>query len=249
MVLVHIRTVFDHKRHNQYILCHYLAFISRRFESYVILSEHIMANAWHVGIYSMSHLVKCCNKVSWYHGCVWWPLSLSLCIYLSIYLSNLYLYIGPLVYLHTSVRLASLNLHTDWKCNWHANWWPMTQKRLTGPAIARKGTQGKASSSLWRALSPGVICWDIRRGYCKGGWWVKRWKLGSASWNCCEGVCGIGTCWALHIGTNMALHSCSCCLTSLELPGWEEEASYRLQCSYAHWGPCGGSKPYLGLKQ
>ena len=72
----HCITVFDHKRHNQYILCHYLAFISRRFESYVILSEHIMANAWHVGIYiaySMSHLVKCCDittKVSWYHGCV-----------------------------------------------------------------------------------------------------------------------------------------------------------------------------------
>ena len=212
-------------------------------------------NVQRAPIYSMSHLVKCCDITTKCRGimAVFDDLSLSLCIDLSIYVSNLikfiYIYLGPLVYLHTSMRLASLNLHTDWKCTWHANWWPMTRKRLTGPAIARKGTQGKASSSLWRALSQGVICWDIRRGYCKGGWWVKRWKLGSASWNCCEGVCGIGTCWALHIGTNMALHSCSCCLTSLDLPGWEEEASYRLQCSHAHWGPCGGSKPYLVLKQ
>ena len=117
MVLVHIRTVFDHKRHNQYILCHYLAFISRRFESYVILSEHIMANAWHVGIYSMSHLVKCCDITTKCHGimAVFDDLSLSLSLYLSIDLSIkfIYLYIGPLVYLHTSVRLASLNLHTD----------------------------------------------------------------------------------------------------------------------------------------
>lgn len=111
MVLVHIRTVFDHKRHNQYILCHYLAFISRRFESYVILSEHIMANAWHVGIYSMSHLVKCCNKVSWYHGCVWWPLSLSL--FVSIYRSIYQIYIFILARWYICI-LACVWLH--WTC-------------------------------------------------------------------------------------------------------------------------------------
>lgn len=85
MVVVHIRTVFDHKRHNQYILCYYLAFISRRFESYVILSEHIMA--WHVGIYSMSHLVKCCDITTKCHGIMAVFDDLSLSLFVSIYRS------------------------------------------------------------------------------------------------------------------------------------------------------------------
>ena len=168
------------------------------------------------------HLVTLWQSVSVSLLCLMTSLSLSLCIYPFIYLSiypsihpsiHLFMYIWPSIYLHTSVRLASLNLHTeygpgiyDWKFFWHSNWWPETRKTAYQTCHCSQRYPGQGFEQFMESIVSGG---DLL-GYKA---WILQGRLMGREWfGQLELLWGSVWSWDLLSTSHesWALHSCGC---------------------------------------